>query len=76
MCTVYEEACFSQKNPNKWIKHEFTTTNLSRKDSHWCRNSLSCKEKVMDAVISKEGHADIFLVHERTSIDFLKKLQL
>ena len=37
---------------------------------HW----LFGKEKVLGVVISKEGHADILLVHERTyHCDFLEK---
>ena len=41
----------------------------NRMETHW----LSSKENVLGAVISKEGHADSLLEHERSHHNRLKK---
>ena len=76
VCDVYREAWVSQKMfPNKlnmdlplWDWVEKTVHGV---EIHW----LFGKEKVLGTVISKEGHADIFLRHEKKpiTIDFLEK---
>ena len=50
MCNIYGEACFSEKNPDKFA-HEKVVHGI---ETHW----LSSKEKVPGTVVSKEGHPD------------------
>ena len=60
-------ACFTQNNVYKWAKHGFATTSPSPKrlSKKW-KHTDSGKEKVLSTAISKEGHADSLLRHERT----------
>ena len=46
----------------------FATTSLSLKDGSWSAIILilSVKEKGLEAVVNKEGHADSILGYERT----------
>ena len=50
------------KNLYEWTKLSFATMSLSRKG--W-KPSFSGKEKITGATVSKEGHADNLLGHER-----------
>ena len=64
MYDVYGEACFSlKKKIYKWAKLGCATISLSWK---WKKKKLSGKEKVLGAVVSKEGYTTSFLVYERT----------
>ena len=57
--------CFSKKNVYKWAKHGFATSTLRWEDRSWSRR-LSCKEKVLGSIDSKEVHADNLLGLEKT----------
>ena len=63
MCEINGEAYFSHKYVYKWSKHRFAINparlekTLHEVEIHW----LSDKEKVLGAVVSKEGHADSLL---------------
>ena len=47
-------------------KHGFSIKCPSQKESPWSRNTLfSDKENISGVAISKEGHADSLLEHER-----------
>ena len=48
------------------------------KDSPWSRNTLSDKEKIPGAAVSKEGHTNSLLEDEKTLslLIYLKKVQL
>ena len=69
MCNVHWEACFTKEK--KMFTHGL---NMSLPLQAWVGKSvhevethrLSGKEKVLGAVVSKEGHADSLLGHERT----------
>ena len=64
MYDVYGETCLV-KNVYKWAEPKFATISLSQKDSPESGNTLSSKEKVLYAVVSK-GHADSLVGYERT----------
>ena len=73
-CEIYEEDVMCIKK-HVLIKRMFTNwlnmglprwawveKTVHRVETHW----LSSKEKVLDTAVSKEGHADSILWHERT----------
>ena len=67
-----EKSMFSYKNwlqigknmgLPRWVRVENT---IHKMEKHW----LTGKEKVLDAVVSKQGHPDILQEHERTHHDW------
>ena len=67
MDDVYKETCFSQKkNLYKKAKYKFSSNLiLSQKNNQQSESTLSNKEKVPGTTVSKEGHVDRLLRHER-----------
>ena len=68
MCNTYKEACFSQKIFTNglnmvWSLWAWVEKQVHGVETHW----LSGKEKFLDAVVSKEDHADNVLEHERVN---------
>ena len=67
MCDVWRKTCFSQKMFTNRLNiglllWDWMEKTVHRVETHW----LSSKEKVLGAVVSKEGHADSVLGHEKT----------
>ena len=61
MCDVYREVCFTIKKKDG--------VNAGLLQQAWVKKTIhgiSSKEKVLGAAVSKEGHLDSFLGHEKT----------
>ena len=78
MCDVYKEAGFSYKKKKftKGLNMGLPLQSLSKKDSQFeWKDWPSPIKELLSAVVSKEGHAESLLGHERTHY-FLKKMKL
>ena len=65
MYDVFKEVCFTQKNLYKWTQHEFVTMNLNQKTISVVEIYQS-SSNVLGAMVSKEGHPDSVMRHEKT----------
>ena len=64
MCDLYGEACFSQKIFTNWQHMALSLWAWVQKTVCGVE-TLSGKEKISGAIVSKEGYADSLLEHER-----------
>ena len=62
MWNLQKNVRWAQKSFYKWIKHGFASEPESKRHG---METLSSKEKVPDAAVSKEGYAHSVLEHER-----------
>ena len=78
MCDVYRKTCFSQKLFRNGLNMGLPLRVWVKKKVNWVeRHWVSGKEKVPDTDVSKEGHADSLIDHEKTHhLISLKKEQL
>ena len=73
MCVAYRQTSFSPKDVYKWAKHWIATPSLREKDILYCGNTFTCKEKVLGAVVNKEGYADRVLRQNPSRLNILEK---
>ena len=68
MCDVYEETCFTQKKVYKLVKHVFTTTSLSRKNSTLSENRAQRSVKKVKLTVPRDMKGP-------NTIDFIEKVE-